>query len=91
MMENFTHMLQHLQPTVQTPSTRNHLEGVTPFKVHVNLEISLFEGKRYANYLEKRLNPLEGYYFVKTKLDIQNIIFSLLKALPHVRDWWKMF
>jgi hypothetical protein len=35
------------------------------------------------------LNLLEGYYSVQKKFDSKKIIFTLLKALSHVRAWWE--
>jgi hypothetical protein len=49
----------------ETPSTRNHFRGVTPFKVQVNFDIPLFEGNIDADALEKWLNMLEGYYSIQ--------------------------
>jgi hypothetical protein len=43
MMEKFTHILQQLLLTVEESSMRNYFEGVTPFKVHANFDIPLFE------------------------------------------------
>jgi hypothetical protein len=34
---------------------------------------------------------LEGYYSVKKNLSIENITFSLLKALPHDKYWWEIY
>jgi len=44
MMTNFSHILQWIPTTIETPSTNNHFRVVTPFKVQVNLDIPLFEG-----------------------------------------------
>ena len=65
------------------------LEGTTPFKVHVNFDIPLFEGHIDADALDKWLNLLEGYYSVQFFFDGENITFTLLKSLPHVRYWWE--
>jgi hypothetical protein len=35
------------------------------------------------------LNLLEGYFPVHDFSDREKIIFSLLKAAPHVKDWWE--
>jgi hypothetical protein len=75
----------------EAPSTSNHFGGVTPFKVYFNFDIPLFEGHIDADYLEKWLNMLEGYYFVQKKIDTENITFALLKALTHVKDWWESY
>jgi hypothetical protein len=65
-------------PTMaKTYSTRNHIRVVTPFKVQVNFEIPLFEGKVDAYALEKWSNLLEGYYFIQKNLDIITLFHSL--------------
>jgi hypothetical protein len=65
----------------EASSTSNHFGGVTPFKVQVNFDISLFE-----NTLEKL-----WYYVVHKIYDSEKIIFSLLKSLPHVKYWWECY
>jgi hypothetical protein len=45
MMDNFSHILRKLLITMETPSTNDHFEGATPFKVQVNFDIPLFEGQ----------------------------------------------
>ena len=37
------------------------------------------------------LNLLEGYFSVHDFSDQEKIIFSLLKATPHVKDWWETY
>jgi hypothetical protein len=34
---------------------------------------------------------LEDYYSIQTFADNENIIFSLLKSLPHVISWWESY
>jgi hypothetical protein len=41
--------------------------------------------------LEKWLNLLEGYFSVHNLSDRENITFALLKALPHVKNWWETY
>jgi hypothetical protein len=41
--------------------------------------------------LEKWLNLLEGYFFVHNFSGRENITFTLLKALPHVKHWWETY
>jgi hypothetical protein len=65
-----------------TPSTRNHFGGVTPFKVQVNFDIPLFEGKIDADALEKWLNLLEGYYSVQKKLTSKRSPLHSLRPFP---------
>jgi hypothetical protein len=33
----------------------------------------------------------EGYFSVHNFFDREKIIFSLLKAIPHVKDWWDTY
>ena len=51
----------------------------------------MFEGEIYADSLEKWLNLLEGYFFVHNFSDTENITFSLLKDLPHVKHWQETY
>jgi hypothetical protein len=74
---------------VEESSSRIHFGGVTPFKVQFNFYIPLFEGQIDEDALEKWLNLLEGYYSIQKKINCENIIFTLLKYLPHVRSWWE--
>jgi hypothetical protein len=39
----------------------------------------------------KWLNLLEGYFSVHNFSDREKITFSLLKTLPHVKDWWDIY
>jgi hypothetical protein len=90
MMDNIDQILQRLlMAATEASSKRNHFGGVTPFKVQVNFDIPLFEVQIDAYAPKKWLNFLEGYYFVQTFFDDENITFSLLKSLPHVRSWWE--
>jgi hypothetical protein len=63
----------------------------TPFKVHVNFYIPVFEGLIDANFVDKWLNLLEGYFSVHKFFDRENITFALLKVVPHVKDWWDTY
>jgi hypothetical protein len=65
--------------------------GTTPFKVQINFFIPIFEGQIDANVVDKWLNLLEGYFSVHNFFDRENITFVLLKAIPHVKDWWETF
>jgi len=89
MLEIFFQILRKLPMTTATSSINNHFEGVMPFKVHVNFDISLFESQIDAYALEKWLNMLEGYYCVQKKIYSENITFALLKSLPHIMSWWE--
>ena len=37
------------------------------------------------------LNLLEIYFFVHNFFDREKITFALLKALPHVKNWWEAY
>jgi hypothetical protein len=37
------------------------------------------------------LNQLEGHFLVHKFFDRENITFSLLKVIPHVKDWWDTY
>ena len=59
-----------------------------PFKVYVNFDIPLFEGHINADALDNWLNVLEGYFSIHNFSNGEKITFTLLKAVPHVRNWW---
>ena len=82
MMDNFAQILRWL-PTGEASSSSNH---ATPFKVQINFDIPLFEGMIYEYSIYKWLNLLEGYFLVHNFFDRENITFSLLKVIPHVKD-----
>jgi hypothetical protein len=44
MMENFSHILQCLSIAVGASSSIDHFGGTSPFRVHVNFDIPIFEG-----------------------------------------------
>jgi hypothetical protein len=81
MMEKFMQILRRL-PTGEASSSSGH---ATPFKVHVNFYIPLFEGMIDADVVDKWLNMLEQYFSVHNFSDRENITFSLLKVVPHVK------
>ena len=91
MMENFSHILQHLPISSSASSSSDHFGGTSPFKVQVNFDIPVFEGHIDAKALEKWLTLLEGYFSVHNFFDREKITFSLLKALPHVKHWWATY
>jgi hypothetical protein len=70
MMENFSHILQHLPIASGASSSSSHFEGTSPFKVQVNFYIPVFEGQIDAEFLEKWLTLLEGYFSVHKFSDI---------------------
>jgi hypothetical protein len=44
-----------------------------------------------VDVVDKWLNLLEGYFSVHNFSDRENITFSLLKVVPHVKDWWDTY
>jgi hypothetical protein len=87
MMDNFAQILRRL-PTGEASSSSGH---ATPFKVHVNFDIPLFEGLIDVDVVDKWLNLLEGYFSVHNFFDREKITFALLKVVPHVKDWWDTY
>jgi hypothetical protein len=83
MMDNFAYILQRF-PTGEEYSSRGH---AAPFKVQVNFDIPLFEGQIDVYVVDKWLNLLEGYFLVHNFFDREKITFTLLKGIPHVKDW----
>ena len=81
MMDNFSQILQWL-PTYGTSASNSHSGGTTPFKVQVNFDIPIFEGKIDADAIDRWLNLLEGYFSVHDFSEQENIVFALLKAAP---------
>jgi hypothetical protein len=91
MMDNFSHILQLMLIETNTSSSNGHFGGTSPFKVQVNFDILVFEGQIDVDALEKWLNLLEGYFSVHNFFDREKITFPLLKALPHVKNWWETY
>jgi hypothetical protein len=71
--------------------TSSFSKGITPLKVQINFDIPIFEGQIDEDAVDKWLNLLEGYFFVHNFSNREKITFSLLKVVPHVKDWWKTF
>ena len=90
MMDNFSQILQRL-PTDGTSASSSHSGGATPFKVQVNFDVPIFEGQIDADVVDRWLNLLEGYFSIHDFSDREKIIFSLLKATPHVKDQWETY
>jgi hypothetical protein len=63
----------------------------TPFKVHANFDISLFEELIDVNVVDKWLNLLKGYFSVHNFSDREKINFALLKVVPQVKHWWNTY
>jgi hypothetical protein len=91
MMENFTHILQHLPIATDTSSSSDLFGGTSSFKVQVSYDIPVFEGQIDANALEKWLNLLDGCFFIDNFSDREKITFALLKVFPHVKHWWETY
>ena len=85
MMDKFSQILQRL-PTYGASASNSHSGGTTPFKVQVNFDISIFEGKIDADAVDRWLNLLEGYFSGHDFSNRENITCTLLKAAPHVKD-----
>ena len=90
MMDNFAQILQWI-PNAGASTSRSHSGGATPFKVQVNFDIPIFEGQIDANVVDRWLNLLEGYFSVHDFFDREKISFALLKAAPHVKEWWETY
>ena len=86
MMDNFAQILQQL-PRTDASASSSYSGNATPFKVQVNFEIPIFEGKIDADVVDKWLNLLEGYFSIHDFSSREKIIFALLKAVLHVKDW----
>jgi len=71
--------------------SNNHSRGSTPFKVQVKFDILTFEVQIDSEVVDKWLNLLEGYFSVHDFSSREKITFALLKAAPHVKDWWEMY
>ena len=65
--------------------------GTAPFKVKIKFDIPIVEFHIDADIVDKWLNLLEGYFFVHNFSNRENIMFALLKSIPHVKDWWENF
>jgi hypothetical protein len=87
MMDSFAQILRRL-PIGDTSSSNG---GVAPFKVQINFNIPIFEGQIETDVVDKWLNLLEGYFSVHNFPNREKITFALLKAIPHVKDWWETF
>jgi hypothetical protein len=91
MIENFSHILQHLPIEKGASSSRGHFGITSPFKVQVNFDIPVFEGQIDAEAVNKWLNLLEGHFSVHHFSNREKITFSLLKYLSHVKHWWETY
>jgi hypothetical protein len=90
MMDNFAQIIQQIS-TGGASTSRSHFGGATPFKVQVNFDIPIFDGQIDAYAIDRWLSLLEGYFSVHDFSNREKIIFALLKAAPHVKDWWETY
>eukprot|EP00253_Pinus_taeda_P014786 PITA_14786 len=90
MMDSFVQILQ-LLPRGDASASNNYSGNATPFKVQVNFEIPIFEGQIDTDAVDKWLNMLDGYFCVHEFSSREKIVFALLKAAPHVKDWWETY
>ena len=90
MMDSFSQILQRL-PKSDASAPSSYSGNATSFKVQVNFEIPIFEGQIDADAVDKWLNLLDGYFSVHEFSSREKIVFALLKAAPHVKDWWETY
>jgi len=90
MMDSFAQILQRL-PRGDASASNSYSGNATPFKVQINSKIPIFEGQIDADFVDKWLNLLEGYFSVHEFSSWEKIVFALLKAASHVKDWWETY
>ena len=88
MMDSFSQIFLRMPVVASASSMSSRFGYATLFKVQVKFDIHLFEGNIDADSLDNWLNVLEGYFSVHNFLDREKITFALLKAVPHVQNWW---
>ena len=91
MMDSFAQSLLQMPATASASSTSSRFGDATPFKVQVNFHVPLFEGNIDTDALNNWLKFLEGCFSVHNVFDREKITFALLKAVPHVQNWWGTF
>jgi hypothetical protein len=87
MMDSFAQILRRL--LIGDASSSN--AGAAPLKVQIKFNIPIFEGQMHADVVDKWLNLLDGYFSVHNFSNRENITFSLLKVVPHVKYLWETF
>ena len=90
MMDSFAQILHQL-PRGDASASNSYSGNATPFKVQVSFEIPIFEGQIDVDVVDKWLNLLDAYFSVHEFLSREEIVFTLLKAAPHVKDWWETY
>jgi hypothetical protein len=87
MMDSFAQIFRRLSTGDASFSNR----GAAHFKVQINFNIPIFESQIDADVVEKWLNLLEGYFSIHNFSNRKKITFAILKAVPHVKNWWETF
>jgi hypothetical protein len=83
MKNSFAQIIRRI-PTSDTYSSNG---GVTTFKLQIKFNITIFEGQIDIYFVDKWLNLLEGHFSIHNFSNRENIMFALLKAVPHVKYW----
>ena len=86
MMENFAQILRQL-PTGDASSSSG---GTAPFKVQINFDIPVFEGKIDKDVVYKWLNLIEGYFFSINFLIEKISLFLSSKLFPMSKIGWRL-
>jgi hypothetical protein len=82
MMDIFAQILQR-PPTGNTSSSSR---GAHAFKVQIKFDVPILEVQIDADARDKWLNLQEGYFSIHNISNRENITFSLLKVVSHVKD-----
>jgi hypothetical protein len=78
MMDSFVQILRRLL----TRDTSSSSEGATPFKIQINLNISIFECPIDADVVYKWLNLLEEYFSIHNFQIEKKILLHSSKSFP---------
>jgi len=73
---------------MEAPSTSTYFREMSTFKVQINFDIPLFEGKMGVEAMEGCFNQLKSHFFVHNSSNNEKITFTLPKSLPRVKHWW---
>jgi len=89
MMDSFAQILQRYpEATLRLPAAT--LEIPRPLRYKLILK-SPSSRVKDADAVDKWLNLLEGYFTFHEFSSQEKIVFALLKAAPHVKDWWETY
>jgi hypothetical protein len=91
MMNNFFQILQGFSAVANASTSSSHFLGVIQFKVLVSLDIPIFKGQIDVDALDKWVNLLESYFSIYNFSNREDITFTLLKVVPHVKHWWDIY